>query len=77
LPVPQNGEPVTFKRRGKKDGDISTLDDMEKVYDYIRMLDCEDYPNAFLETDQFRFEFSSAALTKDNSITANVRIIKK
>jgi methionyl-tRNA formyltransferase len=77
LPVPQNGEPVTFKRRGMKDGDISTLDDMEKVYDYIRMLDCEDYPNAFLETDQFRFEFSSAALSNDNSITANVRIIKK
>jgi len=78
LPVPQNGEPVTFKRRGKQDGDISALDDMEKVYNYIRMLDCEGYPNSFIETPYFRFEFSNAVFSDtDKSIIANVRIIKK
>ena len=77
LPIPQIGKPVIFKRREKKDGDIGALNGIEKVYDYIRMLDCEGYPNAFLETDQFRFEFSSASLSNDNSINANVRIIKK
>jgi len=78
LPVPQNGELVTFKRRGKQDGDISALVDMEKVYDYIRMLDCEGYPNAFIETPYFRFEFSHAVFSDtDKSLTANVRVIKK
>lgn len=74
----QKGEIVIFKRRAKKDGDIGTLVELEKVYDYIRMLDCEGYPNAFLETNNFRFEFFNAFLSDtDKSITANVRIIKK
>jgi methionyl-tRNA formyltransferase len=77
-PVPQNGDPVVFKRRGKKDGEISALDELEKVYDHIRMLDCEGYPNAFLETAHFLFEFSNAFFSdNDKSITGNVRIIKK
>ena len=78
VPTPQKGDPVTFKRRGKQDGDISALDDMKKVYDYIRMLDCEGYPNAFIETPYFRFEFSNALFSDtDKSIIANVRVIKK
>ena len=78
IPAPQKGEPVFFKRRGKKDGEISALDELEKVYDHIRMLDCEGYPNAFLETAHFLFEFSNAFFSdNDKSIAANVRIIKK
>lgn len=77
-PLPQQGEPVFFKRRKKEDGNIATLEEPVKVYDYIRMLDCEGYPNAFLETDHFRFEFSNAVLSDSNeSIEAHVRIVKK
>jgi len=74
---PQQGTPVVFKRRGRKDGDISELSSTGEVYDYIRMLDCEGYPNAFLETESLRFEFSSASNNEDKSIIADVRIIKK
>lgn len=78
IPQLQQGEPVFFKRRTKKDGEIGSLVEIEKVYDYIRMLDCEGYPNAFLETNNFRFEFFNAFFSDtDKSITANVRIIKK
>lgn len=77
-PVPQTGIPVVFKRRRAEDGDLKSLEDLTQVYDYIRMLDCEGYPNAFLETGYFRFEFYNASVSEDKkSINANVRIIKK
>lgn len=76
-PIEQKGEPVIFKRRKPEDGNISNLKDLEKVYDYIRMLDCEGYPPAFLDTEKFRFQFSRATLSADKSISADVRITKK
>lgn len=75
--VPQIGEPTIFKRRKPTDGDIHNLTDLEMVYNYIRMLDCEGYPPAFLETDNFKFEFDRASLKGDGSILADVRITKK
>jgi methionyl-tRNA formyltransferase len=76
-PLPQTGEVVHFKRRKREEGDIANLTSLEKVYDYIRMLDAEGYPNAFIELDHFTLEFSQAKYDNKNSIVANVRIIKK
>jgi methionyl-tRNA formyltransferase len=77
-PVPQKGEPIFFKRRKKEDGNIRLLKEPLQVYDYIRMLDCEGYPNSFIETENFRFEFFNAELSSNNEIiTAHVRITKK
>lgn len=77
-PSPQVGEPVIFKRRKPQDSNIATLKELEKVYDFIRMLDCDGYPNAFFETENFRFDFSNANFNKEhNYINANVRIYKK
>lgn len=75
-PVPQNGEIVEFKRRTASQSNIQSLKSIEQVYDFIRMLDGEGYPKAFIESDDFIFEFSRASLKKD-SIIADVRIIKK
>lgn len=75
-PKPQQGEPVVFQRRKPEDGDIAPLADLGRVFDYIRMLDAEGYPRAFLETEHFRLEFSRASLHSD-SVVADVRIIKK
>lgn len=76
-PIPQDGEPENFKRRKPEDGNIASLDDLNKIYDYIRMLDADGYPRAFIETDHFRFEFSRASIKSNNEILADVRIIKK
>lgn len=76
-PKEQEGDIVKFSRRKPQDGDISHLESIEKIHDFIRMLDCEGYPKAFLETDKFRFEFNRASLKADKSITADVRISKK
>jgi methionyl-tRNA formyltransferase len=75
-PVPQQGEPVIFKRRKPEDSNINQLSSLKEVYDYIRMLDAEDYPHAFLENEHFRLEFTRASMKSDH-IKADVTIFKK
>ena len=76
IPVPQTGNAVEFKRRKPEQSDISDLKDINKIYDYIRMLDADGYPKAFLENKNFKFEFSNAKI-KDGKITATVEIEAK
>ena len=76
-PVPQSGSPTLFKRRKPDESNIQTLTELEQIYDYIRMLDCEGYPAAFIETEYFKFEFKRCSLKADGSIIADVRIVKK
>jgi len=76
IPMPQDGEPLLFQRRKSEDSDMGQLISLEAIYDHIRMLDCEDYPSAFIENENFRFEFSRASF-KNNKIIADVRITKK
>ena len=75
IPVPQKGESTIFKRRNPEQSDISKLDDLNIIYDYIRMLDCDGYPNAYIGLNGVRYEFSNVKNYK-NSLEANVRIIK-
>lgn len=75
-PQPQVGEPTIFRRRAPHEGDLAELDDLEKVFDYIRMLDDDGYPSAFLETAHFKLEFRRASL-KQNSVIADVKISKR
>jgi len=75
-PRAQSGEPVVFKRRTPAESDIRSVQDVQKLYDFIRMLDGDGYPKAFLETDYFRFEFSGAS-RGDNGLSADVIITKK
>lgn len=78
IPQPQVGEVIEFKRRKPEESNFSQLNNLEKVYDHIRMLDAEGYPNAFIETESFKFEFFNAKLDNNkNNIVANVRIFKK
>lgn len=71
--VPQTGEPVVFARRRPEEGDVGGLTDLAKVYDYIRMLDAEGYPPAFLEAGNLHLDFSHATKT-DCYVEATVRI---
>lgn len=78
IPSPQIGEVVEFKRRKPEESNISELEDLENIYNYIRMLDCEGYPHAFIETNFFKAEFTNANFNESEKIiTANVRIVKK
>ena len=72
-PEPQVGEPVTFKRREPHESRVPELPDLQTLHDFIRMLDAEGYPRAFLEQAGFRYEFSRAGLY-DGRIIADVKI---
>lgn len=77
-PYPQIGEVTHFNRRKPSDSNIQNINELNEMYDFIRMLDCDGYPHAFINTSYFRFEFRNARLDiNDKIITANVRIIKK
>lgn len=74
-PVPQTGEPQFFPRRTPQESNMSSLSNMDMVFDHIRMLDAEGYPPAYIEAHGFRFEFSRASLKK-NKVKADVSITK-
>ena len=76
VPQPQEGEVLVFKRRQPQDGDISGLDDLAKVFDFIRMLDADGYPHAFIETETLRLEFTGAEMA-DEAVHARVKIEKR
>jgi methionyl-tRNA formyltransferase len=75
IPKPQEGEVIFFKRRTKEQSEINNLDTLKKIYDQIRMLDCDGYPNAFFNFQGFNYSFKNAKLKK-NAIIANVKIYK-
>ena len=72
-PKPQAGEVVEFKRRTPRESAIPTETSLEALFNHIRMLDAEEYPPAFLELGNLRFEFSRPAL-RTGRIEADVRI---
>jgi methionyl-tRNA formyltransferase len=76
-PIKQKGEPTFFSRRLPKNSEIKDLGEITQLYDFIRMLDCEGYPRAFLEIKNFIFEFKNAKLKSNNELKANVRVYKK
>jgi methionyl-tRNA formyltransferase len=72
-PVPQQGEPVVFRRRTPEQSRIAGVMSLDELYDHIRMLDARGYPQAFLDLDGFRYTFRRAALY-DGRIVADVVI---
>ncbi|MCM8774882.1 MAG: methionyl-tRNA formyltransferase [Candidatus Omnitrophica bacterium] len=75
-PLPQKGKAVWFRRRIPAESNIQNLKTLKSVYDFIRMLDAEGYPHAFLESRHLRFEFTRAILKK-NQVESKVTITLK
>jgi methionyl-tRNA formyltransferase len=74
-PIPQEGDVVNFYRRNSTQSKIPPLPSLYQIYDFIRMLDADGYPNAFLEHNGFRYEFQRATLY-DEKIICTVKITK-
>lgn len=75
-PYEQTGEPVIFKRRTPKDSEILSDYSIEKIYDYIRMMDAEGYPNAFIRFGNYKLLFNNADLI-NGKISAEVEIVEE
>lgn len=74
-PVPQKqvGIVTEFRRRSPRDSELPNALAIEQIYDYIRMLDADGYPKAYLEKDSYRLVFENAVLN-GNKLVANVSI---
>lgn len=75
-PFPQSGKAVLFRRRKPWESLIPDTISLGGLYDHIRMLDAEGYPNAFMNLRGLRMEFSEAKII-NGSIEAKVKIIKR
>lgn len=75
-PITQKGKIINFERRRPSQSNINKLQNLKKIYDYIRMLDAKGYPQAYLEIENYRIEFSKAEFTK-KYILARAKILNK
>jgi methionyl-tRNA formyltransferase len=75
-PKAQEGDVIRFKRRTREDGNMLSLQSLGEVFDYIRMLDGEGYPPAFVEVGLFRLEFTRASL-KMGEVLSDVKITRR
>jgi len=75
-PIPQTGEIVNFKRRTPHEGNWRNVKSLDIVFDYIRMLDGESYPPAFVNVGEYKLEFTGAS-QKIKEVYATVKITKE
>jgi len=77
VPVKQTGKVTTFKRRTPEQSNIGPLEtkSIPKLYDFIRMLDAEGYPKAYLELAGAKIEFSEVHL-KSNTLVGRFEVIE-
>ena len=75
-PKEQEGTVTTFKRRRPEQSLISENPTQIELYDFIRMLDAEGYPHAFINHGNLKLELTDVKLEADG-IAAQVKIVFK
>lgn len=60
IPTKQDGEITIFQRRSPEESDMNSINEISvnKLYDFIRMLDAEGYPKAFINLKNLKIELS-------------------
>lgn len=72
-PMPQEGDVVRFDRRKPAESEVPVDAGIDEVYDFVRMLDGEGYPPAFIRHGRLRLELRGAVRHPDH-VEADVRI---
>lgn len=64
-PKPQIGDPVLFERRTPEQSNLAraSIQSLSDFYDFIRMLDADGYPRAFIDLHDHRIELSDVRKT--------------
>ena len=76
-PKKQKGRVTTFKRRKKSQSIINKkINTTNKIYDFIRMLDAENYPKAYIKLNNFVCEFYDSKLI-NNCVHGKFKIKKQ
>ena len=78
IPIEQRGKITIFKRRKPEESDLTSVNpsSLSDFYDYIRMLDGEGYPKAFINFGEFKMEFSEVHRKLDK-IVGRFEIFKR
>ncbi len=77
VPQKQEGAVVEFRRRSPEDSEIPDNLTIEQLYDYIRMLDADDYPRAYIQKQGYKLEFEDAILSNTKLVaTVSIKIKK-
>lgn len=74
-PKKQRGKIVQFRRRSPEESNIQNVK-KEKMFDFIRMLDADRYPKAFIETKNYKIEFYNS-IRKNGEIITQAKIYEK
>lgn len=72
----QKGEVVVFERRNPEQSEIPSLRSVAEFYDYVRMLDAETYPKAFVRYRGFRLVLDDADFI-DGKLVCKVTVVKE
>jgi methionyl-tRNA formyltransferase len=72
-PLPQDGPTVIFPRRKPDQSALPAEGTLGQLHDFIRMLDAQGYPHAYVEHGDYRLEFTRSALY-DGRVVADVTI---
>jgi len=76
-PKKQRGVATTFKRRKRNQSIINKkINSINKIYDFIRMLDAENYPKANIKLNNFVCEFYDSKLI-NNCVHGKFKIKRK
>lgn len=74
-PKQQIGKAVIFKRIKKKQSEIKKEKNINDLFNKIRMLSAEEYPNAYIKINNFKIFFTNP-IKKNNSISCSAKIFK-
>lgn len=75
-PKPQSGPVTSFQRRTPAQSELPREGSLQSTYDFIRMLDAETYPRAFVDHGKYRLSFSDARLS-ESGLTAKVSVSER
>ncbi|MBZ7951671.1 methionyl-tRNA formyltransferase [Campylobacter sp. LH-2024] len=77
-PIPQSGKISIFKRRTPEQSNLICLNNpnLEKIFDFIRMLDAPSYPKAFLKFENIKIEFKNVK-NKKNQLIGRFKIYEE
>jgi len=71
-PVPQTDKGTIFRRRNPDQSEIK-VENLKDLHNFIRALDADTYPSAFIQSGKLKFEFTRSSL-RTGYIEANVKI---
>ena len=74
----QIGKKSYFKRRSPSDSNLLKFEpsNLNDIYNFIRMVDSKEYPNAFINLNKFKVIFNKANYKK-GIINGKFKIVKK